>query len=135
MLACTFIGGGSNDVPADVEIMDAGQDIYITGYTESPDFPVSDAAYSKVFNGGVSDAFISRLNNDLVNLQSSTFLGGSGADRSYSICLDSTNVYVTGYTESTSATFPASGNGRWQKTAAKRTLPPRCLIISAADTL
>jgi hypothetical protein len=81
--------------------------MYVAGYTQSTDFPVTSNAYDNTYNGGSFDAFVSKLNSSLTTLLASTFLGGSEDDYALSIAIDTFgNVYVAG--ETYSADFPAT---------------------------
>ncbi|MFW9912029.1 MAG: SBBP repeat-containing protein [Candidatus Thorarchaeota archaeon] len=102
LLYSTFIGGAGLDSGESIAV-DTSGNAYVTGYTESKDFPTVDA-YDSTFNG-TSDCFVFELSNDGSTLVYSTLIGGSGHDAGSSITLDtSCKIYVTGYTES--ADFP-----------------------------
>ncbi|MDH5646250.1 MAG: SBBP repeat-containing protein, partial [Candidatus Heimdallarchaeota archaeon] len=95
----TFIGGSLNDIAMSIQL-DSENNVYITGYTESPNYPVVNA-YDSTYNGGITDVFISKLNSSGSSLLYSTFIGGSFADLAKSLVLDSNNnMYVAGYTYS-----------------------------------
>ena len=51
----TYIGGGGFDHGAGVDV-DAGE-AYITGFTDSQNFPASPGAFDTSYNGG-NDAFV-----------------------------------------------------------------------------
>src|SRR6267154_3700134 len=85
---------------------------YVTGYTDSSDFPTTTGAFQTIPGGG-EDAFVTKLNpvgSGSADLAYSTYLGGSGSDRGYKIAVDAQpnpNAYVTGITSSTD--FPTAG--------------------------
>ncbi len=98
----TYLGG--SDLEYGVEIaVDAIGATYVTGRTESTDFPTVNA-YNSTSNGDY-DVFVTKLNPDGQTLNYSTFLGGSGREECRGIAVDSTGAaYLTGYTRSTN--FP-----------------------------
>jgi len=101
LLASTFLGGSKDDYARSLTI-DSGGNIYVTGETESSDFPVTeniyDNSYNDTYNG---DVFVLKLNKDLTNLEASTYLGGERWDMGNSITMDSDeNIIVAGYTMS-----------------------------------
>jgi hypothetical protein len=98
----TYLGGAAFD-EADGIAIDSAGDAYITGHTNSANFPIANAAQGS--SGGNSDVFLAKLNPAGSAMLFSTFLGGSGGDQSNAIALDpSGRVYVTGVTGSTN--FP-----------------------------
>jgi hypothetical protein len=74
----TFLGGSQTDQGRAVQL-DSSGNIYLAGYTQSPDFPTSVNALQKTF-GGDSDAFFAKLSNDGSQLIYSTYLGGAGGE-------------------------------------------------------
>lgn len=99
----TYLGGGSFDVGAGVAVDSAGH-CYVSGSTDSSDFPTTSAAFQTVHRGS-SDAFVAKLHPSGSSLVYSTFLGGSKGDSGSAIAVDgSGSAYVTGPT--TSDDFP-----------------------------
>jgi hypothetical protein len=95
----TFLGGSSDDRGLNILVDDSGK-AYVSGWTESSDFPTKNP-YQATYGGGVKDVFVIILSSSGSSLAYSTFLGGSGDDRGYGIALDSSkNIYVTGRTNS-----------------------------------
>ncbi|HTY88688.1 MAG TPA: immunoglobulin domain-containing protein [Candidatus Acidoferrum sp.] len=108
----TYLGGSADDGVFSLAL-DAAGDAYVTGFTDSTNFPVTtNALFKKIsgtFNSNVGfypiDAIVAELDASGSNLVYSTYLGGSGADSGFGIAVDSSNnAYVTGYTYSSN--FP-----------------------------
>jgi hypothetical protein len=98
----TYLGGSSDDYGVGIAVDSAGN-AYVTGYTESTDFPTTTPRQQGY--GGKGDAFVTKFNLTGSALFYSTHLGGSGTDSGSGIAVDSAgNSYVTGYTYSTN--FP-----------------------------
>jgi len=94
----TFLGGSNEDRGQGIAVDTAGN-AYVTGYTESSDFP-------KVYPfqptyGGDKDAFVAKFNATGSTLVYSSHLGGSEYDEGCGIAVDTAgNVYLTGETDS-----------------------------------
>ena len=91
--------------------MDARGNAYVTGTTNSVDFPLAHPLATNSALRGSANAFVSKLNFDdrtpkpVLTLAYSTYLGGGGLDRGLGIAVDAGgNAYVTGFT--TSPDFP-----------------------------
>jgi hypothetical protein len=114
----TYLGGGEDE---DNPLMNLGNlsgggglfldrqnNIYVTGQTESIDFPMSSPI--QPVNGGGFDAFIAKFSPDASTLIYATFLGDNASETGNSIAVDgSGNAYVVGSTLSSS--FPVSQQG------------------------
>src|SRR5229473_3232797 len=102
----TYLGGSSTDVGFGIAV-DSSGDAYVTGYTQSSNFPTTAGALQTTFGGGLVDAFVSKLNSGGSALVYSTYLGGSSDNFGFGIAVDSSgNAYVTGYPQSSN--FPTT---------------------------
>ena len=108
MIASTYLGSSHDDF-SEAMTIDSSDHIFVTGWTRSPDFPTTENAYDTTFGRGYYDGFISKLNDDLTDLISSTYIGGSQWDFNYALGLDADdNVYVSGHTASLN--YPTTSN-------------------------
>jgi gliding motility-associated-like protein len=99
LIYSTFIGGGINEWGSSIAL-DASNNAYITGSTNSFDYDITLGAYQTTFAGG-SDVFVTKLNATGSALIYSTYIGGGNSEISYAIVLDnSNNAYITGFTNS-----------------------------------
>jgi len=71
LLAATYIGGNDSERVLSLAV-DAGNNIYITGTTESPDFPVTDSAYRTEFDGTTRDGFVVKFDPNLSSTNATT---------------------------------------------------------------
>lgn len=125
VLYATYLAGQSEDGGIAITV-DARDNVYVTGYTYSPDFPVTAGVLQaknagplapQIVSGGLGpfgpvsilpggDVFVAKFASD-GTLIYSTLLGGSGSDVPAVIGADpSGNVYVAGTTTSTD--FPTT---------------------------
>lgn len=103
ILFSTYLGGQLDDVGEGVAVDNTGH-VYVTGITESSDFPLQ-MPYQPVNVGYDLDAFVSKLMPDGSGLVYSTYLGGSWVDYGKAIAIDTMGqAYITGWTSS--ADFP-----------------------------
>jgi hypothetical protein len=94
----TYLGGSGISEAYGIAV-DAAGHAYVTGTTESPDFPTAHP-WQPVF-GGDADAFVTKLSPEGNELVYSTYLGGRGGDKGHSIAVNADgNAYVTGRTGS-----------------------------------
>lgn len=115
LIYSTLLGGNNADLSLGIAV-DAAGNAYVSGQTQSSNFPLGNAMQSSL--SGTQDAFVAKLNGAGTALMFSSYLGGSGADLAMPIALDKDgNAYVAGNTSSTD--FPtknplqsASGGGQ-----------------------
>jgi hypothetical protein len=94
----TLLGGTQNDEARGVAI-DAAGFVTVTGWTNSPDFPVKDALQPSL--NGPSDAFLVKLDSTGTSAVYSTYLGGSGPDEGDAVAVDAAgSAFVVGTTAS-----------------------------------
>jgi len=105
----TFCGGNAADGPKAIHA-DNNDNILITGYVFSPDFPTQNGGgYFQGVKNTSNDVFIQKFNNSGVLLWS-TYYGGNAADQGNAVVTDGTgNIFVTGYTNSSN--FPTQNSG------------------------
>ncbi len=102
----TYLGGSSIELGSAIAVDSAGF-AYVAGYTYSSDFPTTSGAYDTSYNGGFSEAFLTKVAPGGGALASSTYLGGSEGESANSIAIDSSGAaYVAGLTRS--ADFPTT---------------------------
>jgi hypothetical protein len=100
LIYSTYLGGSGNDNGKGIAVDVAGL-AYVTGYTDSPDFPMVRALQPTYGGFGLSDGFVVKLGADGTTFAYSTYLGGSNNDFALAIAVDNTGAaYVTGGTDS-----------------------------------
>lgn len=109
----TFDGGNGDDKAYAVAV-DSSGNAYLTGETDSTNFPPG-SGYSYQGDQTAVDVFVSKLNSAGTGLSFATYIGGSSDDFGRGIALDSSNnIYVTGNTLSTD--FPTSNQYQTDQT-------------------
>src|SRR5580658_2409149 len=109
LVYCTYLGGTGADRAFGIAVDSTGA-AYVTGSTQSANFPVRNALQASLAGG--KNAFVVKLTPTGNGLAYSTYLGGNGSDAGNGIAVDSSgNAYITG--DTTSTNFPATA---YQKT-------------------
>jgi len=127
LLSSTFLGGNGFDALNGIAVNASGH-IFVSGLTESTDFPTTSTAYKTScsqcsVNSGASSATFTVLNSSGSALVYSTYLGGSGSDSGAAVALDTAgNAYVVGAAGSTN--FPISASA----------VQPTCSACAGGDT-
>jgi hypothetical protein len=97
----TYLGGSTSEVGYGLAV-DSSGNAYVTGWTESNDFPTTPGAFQRSLAGS-ADICVTKLNPRGSAPVYSTYIGGSSAGSAgASIAVDASgNAYVTGNTGST----------------------------------
>jgi hypothetical protein len=104
----TYLGGSNDDAGFDIAV-DGDGSAYVTGYTQSTDFPTRNAVQSTLRGPADSDAFVTKVSSTGDRFVYSTYLGGTVqdvtgnhmADYGTGIAVDPQGVaYVVGATQS-----------------------------------
>lgn len=112
----TLIGGEGSEYPMDIGVNDTGA-VFITGWTDSEDFPVTDDAFQSSI-GGSDDGFVCKLSHDAGSLVFSSYIGGSENDQAYGLAVTHSEIaFIVGHTASTD--FPTT-EGAFSETGGER---------------
>ncbi|RMF60151.1 MAG: DUF11 domain-containing protein, partial [Calditrichaeota bacterium] len=99
LLFSTYLGGDGPDRGTGLAL-DAAGNVWLTGYTESTDFPTTANALQDT-SVGARDAFLAQLSPDGSMLLYSTYLGGSARDNSNALAIDAQgSLFLAGDTQS-----------------------------------
>ena len=104
----TYLGGSGKDDGLGIAVDSTGA-AYVTGLTQSSDFPTAGAFQGALASGATQNAFVTKVNpTGTAPLVYSTYFGGNSKDAAVGIALDNANnAYFTGLTSSTN--FPTKG--------------------------
>jgi uncharacterized protein (TIGR03437 family) len=135
LLYSTYIGGANNELAAGVAVDSQGA-LYITGATDSRDFPTTANAFQRQPapppSGGRPDrgnCFVTKLNPAGSSLVYSTYLSGSERDGCIAIAVDASgSAVVTGGSESTN--FPTTPDVIQQRPRLASSEPGYDVIVS-----
>ena len=115
-LYATLIGGKTSPASAGMSAisLDSRGRACVAGATSAPDYPVSLTAYQKTYGGGAYDGVITKLNAYGTGVLWSTFIGGSGDDRIYSLSVDTPTNTAFAAGSTSSSNFPVAGAASFQ---------------------
>ncbi len=136
LIYSTFLGGTDDDQGNGIAV-DSNGNAFVCGTTKSPTYPTTSGAYDESYNSGLSDVFVSKLNEAGTNLVYSTFLAGSGSDFGGGIAVDGSNsTYIVGGTQSsnfptTSGAYDEPYNGDSDVYVSKMNLDGTNLVYSS----
>ncbi|HEY0545995.1 MAG TPA: SBBP repeat-containing protein [Pyrinomonadaceae bacterium] len=120
LLFSTYVGGNTEFIDikegtgdsANGVALDSSGNVYITGNTDSTDFPATSGAYQTelelrgddacLIDGPLKcgDAYVLKLNSTGTQIMYATYLGGHNSDEGRAIAVDSQNrAYITGGTD------------------------------------
>ena len=107
LIYSTLLGGDRLTEALGIAVDDSGA-AYVTGYTQSINFPVKNPIQGTLGNPegapgnfGLGDAFLTKLSPDGSSLVFSTYLGGSGDEAGTGVAVDRAgDAYITGVTVS-----------------------------------
>ncbi|MCX7908318.1 MAG: SBBP repeat-containing protein [Ignavibacteria bacterium] len=104
LIFSTYFGGSKDDILTSVKLS-GDNGIYLLGYTNSPDLPVTGGAYQGSLKGK-NDIFFAKISNTGQAIRTCTYIGGIEDDFAYDMCVSpSEYVYIGGATKSND--FPA----------------------------
>jgi len=107
----TVLGGTTGDDAITGIAMDSSQNVYLTGWTSSSDFPVTpttafqSSSGAQGYCGFVTQLDLTKVGSNMLSY--STYLCGTNSDWGWGVAIDSNaNVHITG--EAFSADFPST---------------------------
>ncbi|MFZ9847801.1 MAG: gliding motility-associated C-terminal domain-containing protein [Flavobacteriales bacterium] len=102
----TYIGGAGDDAAYSVQF-DSKGDLYVTGGTQSNNFPTTNNVIHKTALGGI-DGFLAHISSNASTILASTYIGTAQYDQCYFVQLDKNdNVFVYGQSLGAYPVFPA----------------------------
>ncbi|NMC07809.1 MAG: hypothetical protein GYA24_21525 [Candidatus Lokiarchaeota archaeon] len=112
LVYCTYLGTAGDDRGYDIDV--ESNYAYITGQASGTTI-WGTSGYDRTRNGGVYDAFVTKLGTSGSTVVYASYLGGNGDDYGESISVENGYAYVAGYTDSptfnTTAAFDQTPNG------------------------
>lgn len=104
----TFLGGSQAEGGRAIALDSLGS-AYLTGRTDSPDFPTTPDAFDTTYNAYGNDVFVAKLAPDGGGLLYATYLGGNNEEDGRDLAVDAAgSAYVVGFTGANN--FPTTPN-------------------------
>jgi hypothetical protein len=119
----TYLGGNGDEQLSGIAVDSVGS-VYLAGYTDSTDFPLTVLGSP---SPGATHVFVAKLDSTGSSLVYADYIGGNSQDYGYALVLDRANdVYVTGSTASSDfplvnpyqSSYPGSFNAFLSKVSA-----------------
>ncbi len=136
----TYYGGGMHDYGEGISC-DAVGNVFVTGYTESTTGIATSGAHLETHTeDNLPDAFVVKFNTNGVR-QWGTYYGGNGIDQGWGISCDAVgNVFVTGYTESTTGIATSEAHqetykGGWDAFVAKFSTTNNIIVENGSSSI
>ncbi len=105
LIWASYLGGSKSDACYSIQI-DRENNIYVAGGTSSLNFPTTPGVINPTYIGGVSDGFISLINENGTSLLASSYFGSDAYDQVYLTKTDRlSNVFLFGQTSATGNTL------------------------------
>ena len=105
LVYATYLGGSVDDEGYGIAV-DASGAAYVTGSSDSPDFPTTPGAFDPSPNG-LEDAFLTKLSPDGSRIVYSTLLGTDNRDYGHAVAVDGTGAAVV-FGETQGRDFPTT---------------------------
>ena len=108
LLWSTYLHGSGDDAGYSLAFNNSQTSLYVSGGTNSTDFPVTTGGWQPTFMGDSADGFILKFqNSDPYTVQEGTYVGTANYDQVYGIQVDAAdNLYVMG--QSLGGAFPVT---------------------------
>ena len=107
LVSSSYFGASGRDNIEKIGIND-NDEVYITGTTQSADFPVTASAFQSTLCGGM-DMYVAKISADLTTIQAATLMGGDFYENSRDIEFDSQgNVFIGAMSQSTDFPMPTN---------------------------
>ena len=116
----SYLGGSADDAIYSLAI-DNNDNIYVTGGTNSTNFPTITGSYQSTYQDSIkADAFVTKISSDGAHLLASSYFGTNYYDQSYFVEIGSADaIYLFGQTKSigsqlvNNATYSVAGGGQF----------------------